>query len=178
MARCFWCKKDITPVAAKKMVTTHQQPDGTTAISSPFENIHAVGPIIKVEHFKCFKVAASRERRGGDPVSGRGVGMSVSAYDVEKFTPNRDSLAALGISEEEARHGTRDLTVGWNAQWNKVKEEGDKARERLDATRAAREADPGRPGEEREREWPASEPDTRDIEDVPDPGEPPRAAAP
>jgi hypothetical protein len=69
------------------------------------------GKMVRVFHFKHYQIALKREGRGGDAVTGRGMGAIPTAYDVHLMTANADDLKALGVTEEEARqHSTAFLT--------------------------------------------------------------------
>lgn len=59
--------------------------------------------ILRACHYKDDKFHAKRKARGGDAITGRGIGLIPTAYDIAKMTANADDLAWMGISEEDAK---------------------------------------------------------------------------
>lgn len=94
MARCRYCQKQFSQIEALKMVTAHQQPDGSTAYTIPVESKRAEGPVLWAAHYKEFKMHDKREKRGGNSVTGSSLG---------EFTPNADSVGGMDTSEITAR---------------------------------------------------------------------------
>jgi hypothetical protein len=110
--KCSKCKRDINRgTELTKSVAEYQQADGTIKVYG-FDredgdwqgpDAHPTGRLFRAWHYKCFRVSEKRERRGGDAVSGRGMGAIPTAYEITALTANQDELAMLGISEEQAK---------------------------------------------------------------------------
>lgn len=80
MAACHGCKKDISGSDAHKMVTVHQQPDGSRAVRNPFlkEGLDVKGPLLEAWHFKHWMAERKRQDRA---VSGDGL-HNPTAYEM------------------------------------------------------------------------------------------------
>jgi hypothetical protein len=105
--KCTSCLRNIAAGAeAQKMIVEYQQPDGTVQVRGymmPDGPISAAtGVMIAGWHSKCFWVAKKREARG-DEVTGRVVAGNPTGYSIDQIALNRDDLAALGITPEQAR---------------------------------------------------------------------------
>jgi hypothetical protein len=92
-------------------VAEYQQKDGSIKVygfdrpdgKPPWLGGHPTGQLVRAWHYKHFRVAEKRERRGGDAVTGRGMGAIPTAYEITAMTANQDELAMLGITEDQAR---------------------------------------------------------------------------
>lgn len=118
--RCTSCQRNIAAgVEAAKMIVAYRQDDGGTRIfgygMSDGTLATARGQMIKGWHHKCFHVERKRAARG-DSVSGRVVAGTPTGYQISDLVLTKDDLAALGITEAEARsrstlHLSASLTV-------------------------------------------------------------------
>jgi len=103
------------------MIAEYKQKDQTTKVFGFSQDAgpmtKATGQLLRAYHFKCWQVALKREGRGGDAVSGRGMGAIPTAYEVGIMTANADDLKAMGITEEEAAGlSTAKLEQQWIEQ--------------------------------------------------------------
>jgi len=120
MASCAFCKKEIQRGGEmQKMVTEFKYKDGHSDFTIPSEGRKAEsgGQLFHVYHYKHFKLLEKRENRGGDALTGRGIGAVPTAYEITAMTGNKDDMAQLGMSEEEMRsHTTSELSERVNAR--------------------------------------------------------------
>jgi hypothetical protein len=105
--RCASCQRNIAAGAeAQKMVIEYRQPDGSVQIrghqmpDGPIKD--ATGVMERGYHSKCWWVSKKREAKG-DAVTGRIIAGAPTGYDVDQMVLNREDLAALGLTLEQAR---------------------------------------------------------------------------
>jgi hypothetical protein len=114
--RCVSCQRNIAAgVEAQKMIVEYRQDDTGTKIfgymMSDGPLSAATGRIERGWHHKCYHIARKRAARG-DAVTGRVIANTPTAYDIEQLVLSRDDLAALGMSEAQARaQGTLSLST-------------------------------------------------------------------
>lgn len=118
--RCCSCQRNIAAgVEAQKMIVQYMLGDGTTRfygfMMSDGALSSARGRMVKGWHHKCFHVERKRAARG-DEVTGRVVAGTPTGYEISDLVLTKDDLAALGITEAEARsrstlHLSASLTV-------------------------------------------------------------------
>lgn len=113
--KCFTCKREIhrggelTKAIAEYVQSDKtmkyygwDRPDGKLNIVDP-KAPKPTGRLSRMWHYKCFRLSEKREARGGDAITGRGMGNIPTAYEIGKLTANQDELKQMGLSEEEAR---------------------------------------------------------------------------
>jgi hypothetical protein len=105
--RCASCHRNIAAgVEAQKMIVEYVQPDGSIKVFGYMMTdgpiTAATGQMIRGRHHKCHWVEKKREAKG-DAVTGRVIAGSPTGYDIGRLVLNRDDLAALGITPEQAR---------------------------------------------------------------------------
>jgi hypothetical protein len=136
--KCKWCKGEIhRGTEWSKAIFEYRLPKEwpdkpdlagqlvTVGWDQDFKEPPKGASLISASHYKHFKVAVKRESRGGDAVTGRGMGSIPTAYDIGKLTANKDELALLGLTEEQARSlNTRELSERVAAQRVQAREAG------------------------------------------------------
>jgi hypothetical protein len=111
--RCASCHRNIAAgVEAQKMIVEYEQSDGSIRIfgymMSDGPISAATGQMVRGRHHKCFWIAKKREAKG-DAVTGRVVAGGPTGYDIAQLVLDRDDLAALGITPEQARERSTAL---------------------------------------------------------------------
>lgn len=114
--RCAACQRNIAAGAeAQKMVVEYRQSDGSVQVrgyqqpDGPLAG--ATGVMVAGWHSKCWFVNKKREAKG-NAVTGRIIAGAPTGYDVGDLVLDRDDLAALGITLEQAReHSTVQLSA-------------------------------------------------------------------
>lgn len=107
MASCVWCKREISRgTEATKAITTYRKPNGEEVDVGFDREVRVAEPgwkIVRIAHYKHYRTAEKREKRGGDPVTGRGMGAIPTAYEVSDISQNQTDLERQGIAVEDAK---------------------------------------------------------------------------
>jgi hypothetical protein len=188
--KCKWCKRDINRgTELQKAIAEYQQEDKSIELYGwdreagklPMFGGKPKGRLVAMMHYKCFRFHEKRYLRGGDHVTGRGIGSIPTAYEVGALTANLDELKALGLTEEEARAvNTREFSERAAKLREEAKEKGlnteswefkrrireEAAKHRQEQIAADRAQDPGHQ-EPTESDW--RDQQVMDVSDVPDP---------